>query len=61
MRPVDCFAAIGDILTRTVGSPYREKEMSDSEWDSLVAQIEMLAEKEKADGHPRTETARSKG
>jgi hypothetical protein len=47
MRPVDCFAAIGDLLTKTVGSPYREKEMSSEEWDNFTDQVLLLAGQQK--------------
>ena len=50
MRPVDCFGAVADILTRIVGSPYREQEMSTEEWAKFTDQVLLLAERERSKG-----------
>jgi hypothetical protein len=55
MKPVDAFAEIGNLLTETVGSPYRETDMSDAEWDKLTDRILQLATKEKSNGGKRTD------
>jgi hypothetical protein len=54
MKPVDAFAEVGNLLTQVCGSPYRDTEMTDAEWDKLTDRILLLAEKEKADGRKRT-------
>ena len=52
MRPVDCFAAVADLLTRVVGSPYRETEMTEDEWARFTYLVLLLAKEQKGEQKP---------